>query len=246
MADPIFTEPRLAAIYDVVDGDRSDLDAYADIVNELGASSILDVGCGTGTFACRLALSGATVVGVDPAAQSLNIARDKLGAEMVHWICGDASSLPALDVDLSVMTGNVAQVFLTDAEWILVLPTIRGATRNRGWLGFETRDPTRRAWERWTKDHTYRELLIPAVGRVDTWTELTKVREPLVSFRHTFRFHTDGIELTSDSTLRFRTRDEIAESLVLAGFQLREVRDAPDRPGLELVCFAQRTAQTTR
>ena len=151
MADPIFTEPRLAAIYDVVDGDRSDLDAYSDIVNELGASSILDVGCGTGTFACRLALSGATVVGVDPAAQSLNIARDKLGAEMVHWICGDASSLPALDVDLSVMTGNVAQVFLTDAEWIQVLTTVRGATRNRGWLVFETRDPTRRAWERWTK-----------------------------------------------------------------------------------------------
>lgn len=63
---------------------------------------------------------------------------------------------------------------------------------------------------------------------------------PLVSFRHTFTFEADGPTLVSDSTLRFRDRTEIAESLRLAGFGLREVRDAPDRPGLEFVFIAQR------
>jgi hypothetical protein len=52
VADAIFEEPRLAEIYDAIDGDRSDLNAYAALVDELGAHVVLDVGCGTGTFAC--------------------------------------------------------------------------------------------------------------------------------------------------------------------------------------------------
>ena len=51
MPDAAFEDPRLAALYDVLDPDRSDLDAYAAIARELGARSLLDVGCGTGTFA---------------------------------------------------------------------------------------------------------------------------------------------------------------------------------------------------
>ena len=34
MADPIFADPRLAAIYDALDADRSDLDAYAAVVDD--------------------------------------------------------------------------------------------------------------------------------------------------------------------------------------------------------------------
>jgi len=45
--------------------------------------------------------------------------------------------------------------------------------------------------------------------------------------------------LTSDSTLRFRERDEVAESLAALGYRLEEVRDAPDRPGLEFVFVAR-------
>jgi hypothetical protein len=41
--------------------------------------------------------------------------------------------------------------------------------------------------------------------------------------------------LTSESTLRFRDRDEIAASLDRVGFRTTAVRDAPDRPRLELV-----------
>jgi SAM-dependent methyltransferase len=238
--DPIFAHPRLAAIYDFIDDDRSDLDAHVAIAEELGARSVLDIGCGTGTFACRLATSGTRVTGLDPARASLDVARQKPGAGQVDWVHGNVSHLPTLSVDLATMTGNVAQVFLTESEWTQVLAAVRTAVRPRGWLVFEARDPSRRAWESWTRNQTYRRVAIPHVGRVDTWIELIQVELPYVWFRHTFHFLADDTELTSDLTLRFRTRDEFAETLDGAGLSVREVRDAPDRPGREFVFVAQR------
>jgi hypothetical protein len=63
----------------------------------------------------------------------------------------------------------------------------------------------------------------------------TKVSLPYVSFHSTYRFASDGFELESTSTLRFRTRTEIEEALVANGFVTLDVREAPDRPGREYV-----------
>lgn len=137
------------------------------------------------------------------------------------------------------MTGNAAQVFVGDQDWAAAVAGACGALRPGGSLAFETRVPKRRAWERWTAEHTRRTFDVPGVGRFTTWTDLVDVAEPLVTFRHTYRFD-DGTELTSDSTLRFRTIHELRSSLEAGGFHVREVRDAPDRPGLEWVVLAQR------
>ena len=79
MPDDIFAEPRLVQVYDAVEGERGDLDHYLAIAAELDATSVLDVGCGTGTFACLLAHRGYTVTGVEPAAAMLAAARAKPG-----------------------------------------------------------------------------------------------------------------------------------------------------------------------
>jgi MFS transporter, DHA3 family, tetracycline resistance protein len=245
VADPIFSAPRLAAIYDEIDDDRSDLDAYVGLVDELGAATILDVGCGTGVFACLLAQRGKDVVGLDPAAASIAIARRRPCGERVRWLVGEASSVPPVRVDLVTMTGNVAQVFVTDSAWLAALRSCRTALRPGGHLLFEVRDPARRAWEQWTRDATLRRIELPGGGVVDTWVEVTSVSLPLVSFRHTFVFETDGAELTSDSMLRFRERGEILQSISRAALHLREVRDAPDRPGLEWVFIVERRTRGT-
>jgi SAM-dependent methyltransferase len=242
VADAIFEERRLAEIYDPLDPDRCDLDAYLALAGEFGAVSILDVGCGTGTLACLLARCGLQVIAADPAAASLDVARRKPGADRVRWLQTAAARLPPLQTDLATMTGNVAQVFRTGREWAATLRAIRAALRPGGRLVFETRDPARKAWLEWNREQSYRRVVIPAVGPVQTWTELTQVEGSLVSFRMTFVFERDGAVLTSDSTLRFRSRDELASSLIAANLVIDEVRDAPDRPGLEFVIIARRTA----
>jgi SAM-dependent methyltransferase len=238
--DPIFSHPRLAGIYDVLDDDRSDLDHHLALVDELGARSVLDVGCGTGVFACLLAAHGRTVTGLDPADASLAVARRKPHADRVTWRRGEASGAPGLGVDLVTMTGNVAQVFLTDVDWSAALHGVWGALRPGGHLVFEVRDPARRAWESWNRQDTARRVVVDGIGAVDTWIELTSVAPPLVSFRHVYEFASDGATLTSDSTLRFRERDEIVAGLDRVGFRTLDVRDAPDRPGLEWVFVARR------
>ena len=240
MGDAIFEDPRLAEIYDFVDDDRSDLDVYAALTYELAAQSVLDVGCGTGTFACILAAKGKDVTAIDPAAASLAVAQRKPHADRVQWIEAKASDLPRVRVDLVTMTGNVAQVFLLDNEWHRVLGAARAALVPGGYLVFETRRPERRVWEGWTRQATHRRIPLGGDRWVDTCIEVTEVNPPLVSFRQTFAFEPDGTVLTSDSTLRFRTQDEVEQDLERAGFRVQDVRDAPDRSGLEFVFIAKR------
>jgi SAM-dependent methyltransferase len=240
--DAIFGEPRLADLYDPLDADRRDLDAYLAIAAEFGAATVLDIGCGTGTLACLLAERGLDVIGADPAAASLDVARRKPGAGQVRWLHAAATQLPPVQADLVTMTGNVAQVFVSDQEWAAVLRTVRHALRPGGRLVFESRDPARQAWLGWNRDQSYRRVVIPGAGPVETWYDLTSAGPGVVSFRATFVFGSDGAVLTSGSTLRFRGRDELAGSMASAGFVVDEVRDAPDRPGLEFVFIARRPA----
>ena len=99
-------------------------------------------------------------------------------------------------------------------------------------------DPARRAWLRWDRPHSYVQAEVPGIGGVETWEDLTGVSGEFVSFRSTCVFASDGAVLTSDSTLRFRGRDAILDSLAATGFTVDEIRDAPDRPGLEWVFIA--------
>src|ERR1700722_4607864 len=127
MADALFEEPRLARVYDPLDPDRDELLVYAGIAAEFGARSVLDIGCGTGTFACLLAGRGVDVIGADPAGASLDVGRAKPGAGRGGRLRWGAAGLPPPRVDLATMTGNVAQVFVTDAEWDAALRSARAA-----------------------------------------------------------------------------------------------------------------------
>lgn len=240
VVDEEFRHPRLAAIYDALDPDRRDLDAYVDLVDELGADRVLDVGCGTGSLALMLAARGQDVVGVDPAAASLAVARAKPGAHRVRWVDGDATTVAVTDRDVGLMTGNTAQAISDPDQWAVTLGAIRASLRPGGHLAFETRDPAARAWEHWTREATYRVSEIPGTGSVESWVEVTAVEWPLVSFRWTWVFAYDGATLTSTSTLRFRQRGELEADLHNSGYVVVDVREVSDRPGQEFLFLARR------
>ncbi len=59
-------------------------------------------------------------------------------------------------------------------------------------------------------------------------------------------FARDGARLTSTSTLRFRERSEVESDLHANGYEVVDVRGAPDRPGQELVFLARRRGGAER
>jgi len=240
--DALFADPRLARIYDVWEGERVDLPNYLAIAAELGARSVLDVGCGTGNWVSLLAERGFEVTGLDPAAASLDLARAKPGAERVRWIHGDATDLPALAVDLATMTGNVSNVFLTQQEWLTTLRGVRAALRPGGYLVFESVDPAGQPWLNWNRETTYVKRKSPDAGEFQSWLEVTGVDGDLVSTRRTFVFAADGATLTSEGIRRYPPRSVIEDSLISAGYEVIDVRGAPERPGFELIFIARRPA----
>jgi hypothetical protein len=142
------------------------------------------------------------------------------------------------------MTCNVAQVFLTEQELRSIFSSAAKALRPGGHLVFEVRDPVQEGWRHWTRQRTHRRVELPDVGSLETWVELLEAKLPLVTFRWTFVFGSDHDVLVSDSTLRFWSQVEIAEALKRAGLVVKEIRDAPDRPGRELVFMAERPGTT--
>ena len=85
------------------------------------------------------------------------------------------------------MTGNVAQVFLTEDEWENTLAAIHRVLSPGGHLVFEVRDPAKRAWLDWTREKTYARVNVPGIGEVEGWCNVTEEKEELVSFRYSTR-----------------------------------------------------------
>lgn len=188
-----------------------------------------------------LAQEGFNVVGLDPAKASLDIAKSKKYSDKVQWVLGDASSPLDVSVDMAVMTGNVAQVFINDFEWNDNLKLIRNSLNPEGNLVFEVRDPVQKAWENWTPENTRQTINIPNVGVVEGWCELKDISGNHVTFVWTYVFEKNKETVTSESTLCFREKEEIIESLENVGYAVEDIRDAPDRPNQEFVFIAKVT-----
>jgi len=243
MPDQFFEDPRSARVYDLVDGERDDFDLYESILAEFEVSSVLDIGSGTGALGARLGERGIRFHGIEPALGMHLVAEQRDVAHSVTFQHGTIDDVDrSLEFDAAVMTGNVAQVFLTDEEWLHVLSETRRRLVDGGLLVFETRDPAQQAWRGWTKERTTQHLVHPTEGPIEDWVHVREVDLPFVTFDGVVRFLEDGHEVRSTSTLRFRTRDELDASLADAGFDVIDVRDAPDRPKLEWIYIARRSA----
>ncbi|GAB3529677.1 class I SAM-dependent methyltransferase [Arthrobacter monumenti] len=217
-----FNHPSLVAVYDVECLWSRDDDFFLDTVGETPAARVLDFGCGTGRLTLGLAGAGHAVTGIDPAGASIAAARQKPGADNVTWIVGLSNDASTLDFDAVVMTSHVAQFLVADSEWAEVLADLRRALVPGGRLIFDSRDPKDRKWEQWNRKDSSHQIVLPDGTEVDIWTEVTQVQGRIVDFDHHYRF-SDGRDLLSSSTLRFRTEEELRRSLPDQGFAVDHI-----------------------
>jgi len=78
--------------------------------------TVVDVGCGTGELARRLAASGAQVIGVDPDERSIAIARAGSSASRIAFHLASAESLPLPDGTADAVVSSVSAHHWTDRE----------------------------------------------------------------------------------------------------------------------------------
>ncbi len=241
--DQHYVDPRLVDLYDIENPRGADTDFYVRLAAKLGARSILDLGCGTGLLTRELATPGRQVTGVDPAPAMLAFAHRQPGANLVHWIEGGASALGRPDADLVVMTGNVAQVFLDDDDWRATLAAIHQALRPGGHVAFESRNPDVRPWDDWNRAATYARF-DSANGAMESWLQLVAVADGLISLEGHNVFLSTGEVVVVQSQLRFRSLDELSQSVTGAGFAIEHLygdwNEGPFLPTSRTMIFVAR------
>jgi ubiquinone/menaquinone biosynthesis C-methylase UbiE len=96
--------------------------------------NVLDVGCGTGTFAIALAASrpDAEVIGIDGDAEILSIAKAKDGADAVDWREGLAGALPFDDGSVDVVTTSLVLHHLLPEQKREAMAEARRVLKPRG------------------------------------------------------------------------------------------------------------------
>jgi ubiquinone/menaquinone biosynthesis C-methylase UbiE len=119
-----------AQTYDVLVPDwPGELDFYRALVAEVksGSGSVLEVACGTGRIALRLAQEGVRIVGLDLSPHMLKVARQKSAKlQTIHWVQADMRSFELDETfELGIIPGPAFQNLLTSEDQVASLECIR-------------------------------------------------------------------------------------------------------------------------
>ncbi|MGP8033665.1 MAG: class I SAM-dependent methyltransferase [Steroidobacteraceae bacterium] len=216
MVDLVFSDARLAALYDTLYPRPPSFDFYLPMI--LASRAVLDVGCGTGALlheARRTGHSG-RLCGLDPAPGMLEQARRRSDIE---WIRGEIAAARWVgEFDLVVMTGHAFQVLVTDEELRAALTAIRAALSSEGRFAFDTRNPAARVWEKWSTANA-----VEVTGEHGERVRFAlKIEAPFdgrtVGISETFTSDSWDRPRVSRSTLRFVAAGALAPFLDEAGF----------------------------
>lgn len=214
-----YSDPEIAELYELLNSWSDSDDFYLGRV--MSASSVLDVGCGTGAILRRAREHGHTgrLVGLDPAEAMLDIGRRDRSD--IEWIQGDLSTVHfTKEFDLVFMSGHTFQVFVTDAHLRHTLTAVRSAISNEGRFVFETRNPRVRAWEQWIPENAS-EIALPDGGIIwDEYSVEFPIQGDVVSFTSRATSPTfEGVKETR-STLRFLEVGPLNDFLREAGLSI--------------------------
>lgn len=231
--------PEYSASYDALYADK-DYDAECDLLERIFRRSgqhvgtVLDLGCGTGAHAVRLAQRGYEVVGVDLSAGMLDAAQrraDRAGPASVTFVRGDIRSV-RLDRQFDAVIGMFAVLGYqtSDEDVARALETVRRHLAPGGrfvfdvWYGpaVEALGPSSRTK---TVRHGKHEIERLATGVLEPERHLCTV-----AYRLTTRLRDGAAEVVSEETHRMRYffREELEVKLRAASLTPLRMTSFPD------------------
>jgi SAM-dependent methyltransferase len=227
-----YNQPELAELYDDENVWDASANFYRDLARRIGARTLLDIGCGTGTVTRGIAaVIGGPVVGVDPAGPMLQVAQRNTAHEAVEWIEADARNARlGRTFDLIIMTGHAFQGFVTREDQAALLATIAAHLAPDGRFAFDTRNPSAQEWLEWTPDHSRRVVETKAYGAVEIWDEQKMdAKSGILDVVEHYRILKTGQRLRSDFRLRFSPQADLARAIAAAGLAVEDWFGAWDR-----------------
>ncbi|MFL5590997.1 MAG: class I SAM-dependent methyltransferase [Ktedonobacteraceae bacterium] len=224
--DP-FEEFRDPQTYDLEDeGYDDDYPLTEQWARSLGGP-LLDLACGTGRMALRLAAQGYQVTGVDIMPEMIEWARQKALRQgvSIDWVVADARTFHLQkQFPFIYMLENVFQFFLTRADQEAMLARVREHMLPQGCFLFETRNPSSRNLLQ-VRHPDPQKYTLPDGGQLLTTEE--QYYDPMTQIQHETRhltfLHKAGQqeEKTLRTALRYVFPQEIEALLFYNGFQIR-------------------------
>jgi len=208
-------------VYDQINHWGKDDEFFLALLKGLDVKMVADLGCGTGRWTMHLAQKGYEITAIDPNSEAIEVARAKDDASHVTWIIGDSTKLQTNAYDAVIMTANVAQVFLTDESWEQTVSDVYRSLRAGGHYIFDTRNPLAKAWEEWEKDTAPELAQNMETGEpLEIHTKYEGFEGDIFTFYETVKHAGTGEVLIHEKMqIRFRKREELADSLKKAGFK---------------------------
>ena len=240
MTDPHYLEGyRDPQAYDLEEaGYVADIPITEQCAREFGGP-LLDIACGTGTMAIRLAAQGYTVTGIDIIPEMIAWAAQKATAQnvAVEFAVADARTFHLnQQFRFIYMLGNAFQHFLTRADQEALFARVREHLHSDGAFLFCTRNPSPRN----TDQARFSE---PQTSTAPDGTQLvsseTQRYDPLAQIQY-YTFHSRWImpegqpqkEQTTYTALRYVYPQEMEALLHYNGFRIRACYGAWDQTPL--------------
>jgi len=218
-----FSDSRLVDIYDTVNPLGAETPFYLSLAASKNVSEVIDIGCGTGLLSYEFIKQGIKVIGVDPFQPMLHKAKQRYKGKLAVWIIGNADQLPAIQADIAIMTGHVAQFYLEDEDWATNLKAIKEALKPGGYITFESRNPNIIPFQNWPTKLKHQRLIDLNNGEIEWWAEDLEFDGKHANYEIHYLFLKSQQEIVSRNELVFRTESQIADSLKNNGFEVEDI-----------------------